>query len=124
MTEATVKGCAGVEQPSWVAQEMASMNLGDQRSNRRAARLREMPSQGVEAIEWLLLTACAVQTFDQAGEIMSWYPARWSIERLSIKSSIFAESPRAMRNSKPTFLRLSSSLLSSSCCAKLFVNTA
>jgi hypothetical protein len=41
MTHAAVKGCAGVEQPSWAAQEMASVNLGDQRLNRRAARLLE-----------------------------------------------------------------------------------
>lgn len=40
----------------------------------------EAPPQGVEAIEWLLLTTCAVKTFDQACEIMSWYLARWSIE--------------------------------------------
>lgn len=40
----------------------------------------EAPPQGVEAIEWLLLTTCAGKTFDQACEIMSWYWARWSIE--------------------------------------------
>jgi hypothetical protein len=40
----------------------------------------EAPPQGVEAIEWLLLTTGVVKTFEQACEIMSWYLARWSIE--------------------------------------------
>ena len=40
----------------------------------------EAPPKGVEAIEWLLLTTCPVETFEQACEIMSWYLARWSIE--------------------------------------------
>ena len=40
----------------------------------------EAPPKGVEAIEWLLLTTCAVDTFEQACEILSWYLARWSIE--------------------------------------------
>ena len=34
-----VKGCAAVEQPNWAAREMARVNLGDQRLNRRAASL-------------------------------------------------------------------------------------
>jgi hypothetical protein len=37
MTDLTEKGCAEVEQPNWAAREMASVNLGDQRLNRRAA---------------------------------------------------------------------------------------
>ena len=40
----------------------------------------EAPPKGVEAVEWLLLTTCTVDTFEQACEIMSWYLARWSIE--------------------------------------------
>jgi Transposase DNA-binding/Transposase Tn5 dimerisation domain len=40
----------------------------------------EAPPKGVEAIQWLLLTTCAVDTFEQAGEILSWYLARWAIE--------------------------------------------
>jgi hypothetical protein len=40
----------------------------------------ETPPDGVEAIEWLLLTTCPVKTFEQACEVMSWYLARWSIE--------------------------------------------
>jgi hypothetical protein len=39
----------------------------------------EAPPKGVEAIQWLLLTTCAVDTFEQAGEILSWYLARWAI---------------------------------------------
>lgn len=47
----------------------------------------EAPPQGVEAVEWLLLTTCTVDTFEQACEIMSWYLARWSIAlRLSFSS--------------------------------------
>jgi hypothetical protein len=40
----------------------------------------EAPPKGVEAVEWLLLTTCTVDTFEQACETMSWYLARWSIE--------------------------------------------
>ena len=40
----------------------------------------EAPPKGVEAIQWRLLTTCAVDAFEQAGEILSWYLARWSIE--------------------------------------------
>ena len=40
----------------------------------------EAPPEGVEVIEWRLLTTCAVKTFEQAGAIMRWYRARWSIE--------------------------------------------
>ncbi len=36
----------------------------------------------MEAIEWLLLTTCAVKTFEQACEILHGYLARWSIELL------------------------------------------
>jgi hypothetical protein len=41
MSDAVTKGCAEVEQPNWAAREMAHVNLGDQRLNRRAARLLE-----------------------------------------------------------------------------------
>ena len=41
MTDSVVKGYADVEQPSWAAREMAGVNLGDPRLNRRAARLLE-----------------------------------------------------------------------------------
>lgn len=39
MTHPVVKGYAAIEQPNWAAREMARVNLGDQRLNRRAARL-------------------------------------------------------------------------------------
>jgi hypothetical protein len=39
MTDSGVKGYAEVEQPNWAAREMAGADFGDQRLNRRAARL-------------------------------------------------------------------------------------
>jgi hypothetical protein len=39
MTDLTEQECAEVEQPNWAAREMARVNLGDQRLNRRAAGL-------------------------------------------------------------------------------------
>ena len=41
----------------------------------------EAPPKDVKAIEWRLLTTCAVNTFEQAGEILSGSLARWFIER-------------------------------------------
>ncbi|MFZ0257415.1 MAG: transposase DNA-binding-containing protein [Gammaproteobacteria bacterium] len=41
MIKPAVKERANVEQPSWAAKEMAGENLGNQRLNRRAARLLE-----------------------------------------------------------------------------------
>jgi len=47
-----------------------------------AVLIREMnPPQGVEGLEWLLLTTLAVLTFDQAGEIIRYYTWRWLVER-------------------------------------------
>ena len=39
MNNPAVKGQADIEQPNWAAREMAGVNLGDQRLNRRAASL-------------------------------------------------------------------------------------
>jgi hypothetical protein len=41
MSDAVTNGCAEVEQPNGAAREMARVNLGDPRLNRRAARLLE-----------------------------------------------------------------------------------
>jgi len=35
---------------------------------------------GVEAIQWLLLTTLVIETFDQARTCMAWYSCRWVIE--------------------------------------------
>jgi len=36
--------------------------------------------EGIEPLEWLLLTTCEVVTFDQAVEKLGWYAKRWGIE--------------------------------------------
>jgi hypothetical protein len=47
-----------------------------------AVLIREMnPPQGVEGLEWLLLTTLEVLTFDQACEIIRYYTLRWLVER-------------------------------------------
>ncbi|MEI7881766.1 MAG: IS4 family transposase [bacterium] len=38
------------------------------------------PPEGVEPVEWMLLTNLAVTTFDQACEKIRWYSLRWRIE--------------------------------------------
>jgi len=43
------------------------------------AREAEEPAEG-ERIEWMLLTTCAVATFDEAIEKLAWYTIRWGIE--------------------------------------------
>jgi hypothetical protein len=46
-----------------------------------AVQVREVePPDGVEPIEWLLLTTVAVQTVDDAIERVTWYACRWGIE--------------------------------------------
>lgn len=47
-----------------------------------AVLIREMnPPQGVEGLEWLLLTTIQVLTFDQACDIIRYYTLRWLVER-------------------------------------------
>ena len=36
--------------------------------------------QGIEPLEWMLLTTIAVENFDEAVEKLSWYAKRWGIE--------------------------------------------
>jgi Domain of unknown function (DUF4338)/Transposase DNA-binding/Transposase Tn5 dimerisation domain len=43
------------------------------------AREMEAPA-GIEALEWMLLTTCAIESFEQAIEKIAWYAARWGIE--------------------------------------------
>jgi hypothetical protein len=38
------------------------------------------PPEGVDSIEWILLTTMEVTTFEQAVEKLSWYTVRWGIE--------------------------------------------
>lgn len=40
----------------------------------------EQPPSGVEPIEWLLLTDLAVESAEEAREIVQWYVCRWQIE--------------------------------------------
>lgn len=40
----------------------------------------EHPPAGVDPIEWLLLTTCAVHTTEDAVERVDWYACRWGIE--------------------------------------------
>jgi hypothetical protein len=47
-----------------------------------ALLIRELsPPDGIEPIEWLLLTTLPVGTFDEAVQCMTWYSYRWRIER-------------------------------------------
>jgi hypothetical protein len=47
-----------------------------------AVLIREMtPPDGVEGLEWLLLTTLAVLNFDQACEVIRYYTFRWLVER-------------------------------------------
>jgi len=47
-----------------------------------AVLIREMrPPDGVEGLEWLLLTTLEVLTFDQACQIIYYYTLRWLVER-------------------------------------------
>jgi hypothetical protein len=43
------------------------------------AREIEAPER-IEPLEWMLLTTCAVESFEQATEKIAWYAARWGIE--------------------------------------------
>jgi len=38
------------------------------------------PPEGVDPIEWMLLTTMEVTTFEQAAEKLAWYTVRWGIE--------------------------------------------
>lgn len=47
-----------------------------------AVLIREMsPPEGVDGLEWLLLTSLQVLNFDQACEIIRYYTLRWLVER-------------------------------------------
>jgi hypothetical protein len=39
------------------------------------------PTEGETPLEWLLLTTCSVETFQQAAQCVLWYRFRWLIER-------------------------------------------
>lgn len=43
------------------------------------AEEKEAP-EGTEPVRWMLLTTCAVETFEQATEKLGWYCHRWGIE--------------------------------------------
>lgn len=54
------------------------------------------PPQGVEALEWLLVTDLSVTTFDEAVEKVRWYCLRWRIEVFHkiLKSGLHVEQCR------------------------------
>ena len=40
----------------------------------------QRPPEGIEPIEWMLLTTSEVNSFEQAIEVLTWYTRRWGIE--------------------------------------------
>lgn len=42
--------------------------------------LEVTPPQGIEPLDWMLLTTVPTATFAQAGERLAWYAKRWGIE--------------------------------------------
>jgi hypothetical protein len=40
----------------------------------------QRPLEAIEPIEWMLLTTCEVDSFEQAIEVLAWYTRRWGIE--------------------------------------------
>ena len=42
--------------------------------------MEEHPPEGVDAVEWMLLTTVAVTTAADAWERLDWYACRWGIE--------------------------------------------
>lgn len=38
------------------------------------------PPPGVEAVEWVLITTCPVETIEEAKQMLAWYTARWLVE--------------------------------------------
>jgi hypothetical protein len=38
------------------------------------------PPLGAEAVEWILVTSCAVETLEEAKQMLAWYTARWLVE--------------------------------------------
>lgn len=76
-----------------VTQEIRAMPLTIQRSQRRGSRgtmkafgmnvihLKETnPPEGVESVEWFLLTTSDISTLSQIHRVINWYLARWEIE--------------------------------------------
>jgi len=42
----------------------------------------ERPPEGAEPVSWMLITTVAVESFDDACRILSWYCCRWAVELL------------------------------------------
>jgi hypothetical protein len=81
------------ENPRWVTQEIRATLLTVQASQPRGTRgimksftinvvhLKEInPPEGVEPVEWFLLTTLAINTTQQIHCVINWYLARWEIE--------------------------------------------
>lgn len=56
--------------------------------------------EGVEPLEWFLLTNHPVQSFDAAYEVVGWYECRWIIEEYHSRRKWAAKS-RARNSSHP-----------------------
>ena len=80
-------------QARWVTQEIRAMPVTIQSSQRRGSRgtmkafgmniihLKEInPPEGVELVEWFLLTTADIDTLSQIHSVINWYLARWEIE--------------------------------------------
>jgi len=71
-----------------LAVRFAEVHLNPPRHRRKLAPLRiwavlaqeQGAPEGIEPLEWLLVTTCEVATFDQAVEKLGWYAKRWGIE--------------------------------------------
>lgn len=81
------------EPARWVTQEIRATSLLIQSTQRRGTRetmkpfainvvhLKEInPPQGVERVEWFLLTTLELTTIEEIHDVINWYLARWEIE--------------------------------------------
>jgi hypothetical protein len=47
-----------------------------------AVLIKELaPPEGIEPLEWLLLTTCPITSFEQATQVLHYYACRWVVER-------------------------------------------
>ena len=79
------------KRPARVAQMAISYGRVELRAPRTKTKLKPVTlwavwareieaAQGIEPLEWMLLTTCEVTNLEQAAEKIAWYAARWGIE--------------------------------------------
>ena len=84
-------GARGKQQARQVELEIRFQRITLQKPRKRSVKLPEIelwavwaveakPPEGIEPVEWMLLTTMAVHDADEAKERLSWYAARWGIE--------------------------------------------